>query len=120
MTYRKLCSANGFILFDAILALTLSALLVSLLSYATLNARSVYTRAVLNRELLNVYQSHAVDFEGLLPGSSTVRIYPASSSTPAISIQASARWYGNDRIETDIDIEAHDLIVMAPDLLFVN
>jgi len=103
MTFREHYKSDGFILFDVILALTLSAVLIGLLSYASLNARSLYERSKLKKEITMIYQKHAADFDDLMPGDSVTRTYPHSTSTSDVSITAHARWYGNDRVETVIE-----------------
>lgn len=87
---------------DAILALALSALLVGLLSYSTLTASSMYERAVAKKMVLNTYQAHSSEFSNLMPGDVIAATY-YGTSTPAVTVVATARWYGNDRVETDIE-----------------
>jgi hypothetical protein len=90
------------ILLDVVLALGLVAALASVMTAASLEAQATFDRARVRSSILDAYEEHAADFSGLLPDGSIVRSYPVASTTDVVTIEAEARWYGDDRVETDI------------------
>ncbi len=83
---------KGIILLDILMALSLSAFFISILAESSMTARDIFRRAYERNELLDTYEAHASEVNGLLPhGTYSVH-----------DLNAATRWYGNDRIETDI------------------
>ena len=89
---------------DIILALSLSLVFVSIITYTSFESRRIFDAAIGRRRLLDTYDLHAADFVGMLPYQKKIASYTIGSTTSAVTIDAGARWYGNDRIETDIHI----------------
>jgi len=103
MTSRELCRDDGFILVDAIIALALAAMFISILSATALAAQEMYLDASRRMEIIQAYRDHVGDIAGMMPYETRVLSYPVASSSPFI-MRASARWYGDDMIETDASI----------------
>lgn len=106
MTSQRRCRdrCHGFILFDAILALSLSGVFIGLLAVISIQSRNIYEDARNKSALLSVYKTHADEFADLVPYESRTRSYGIASSTDAVEIDAKAFWFGNDRVETDITV----------------
>ena len=99
MTYRRPSNIEGgVIIVDAILALALAALFVSVIATASETARGSFDLARDRSALLDAYEAHASDFDGMAAYQSRSRAYPP------VSLQATARLYGNDLVETDITV----------------
>ncbi len=96
---------SGLILVDIILALTLATLFVVIITQSSRNLRDVFESARERNRLLDVYEQHASEFEDLMPYESRVITFDADGwNTSTTTIGAIARWYGNDRIQTDVTI----------------
>ena len=109
MTYPRRSSIrklrSGLILVDALLALSLAALFVATIASTSLTAQNVFDRASERATLLDAYEAHADGFTGMMPNESRKRLYASTTDAAAsVIIEASAHWYGNDRIETDITV----------------
>ena len=107
MTYRKpsrdrLHDRSGFLLLDLLIGIALASMLIGTMAYAALDAQMIYVRSAGKEMLLSVYAMHAAEFSSMLPGESKYRAYDGTVEG-TVAIGASARWYGNDRIETDIE-----------------
>jgi len=96
-------------LLDILMALSLAAVFVSGMTAASIEAREVFERAKTRADLIQAYVVHQTEFASLLPYESRVESYPygftstdSTAASSTIMIKANARWYGNDRIETDI------------------
>ncbi len=87
------------------LALALSAVMVSGMTAMSIEAQEIYARARARESMISMYEAHAAEFEGLLPSQTRSISYPVGTTTGSAAIVAKARWYGNDRIETDIEIK---------------
>ena len=85
---------DGIILIDIILALSLATLFITLITESSMGARDMFRRAHERNELLDIYESHISEVASLLPS----QIYVAEGFV------ARASWYGNDRIQTDIEV----------------
>ena len=85
---------RGIILIDILLALSLSTVFVVIIVGMSLDSRELFERAQERNQLMDVYVQHASEIHDLMP-------YQTWSSG---NMYASARWYGNDRIETDITV----------------
>ena len=85
---------QGIILIDILLALSLSVLFVSIISESSFNSRSLFHRAQDRNAMLDTYEAHASEILGLLP----------HESRSVNGLLATARWFGNDRIETDVEM----------------
>jgi len=92
------------ILIDAILALSLGAIFIAIIAGSSLGSKQIFERAHARDKLIDLYESEKAAFDGLMP-------YQARSIA---STSVSAIWYGNDRIETDIDVVATDTMAAAP------
>lgn len=103
MIYRRHSrDSPGFILFDAILGVTLAALLVSAITILSLDSAAVYERAAARSGLLEAFDAHATEFDGLLPYEGRAKDFEVGSST--VRVSAGSRWHGNDLIETQINV----------------
>ena len=132
---------RGMIIVDALLALSLSVLFIAIIASSSLTARQIFDSAQIRSVLLDAYQSHIADFNGMMPYESRSNVYGptgngpendsnASSSALAddqsatTSIVVAAKWYGNDRIETDITVGYADangsLATDSPAIAFVQ
>lgn len=85
---------------DALLGLVLATVFISVLSYTRMQSSELFSDAKGKDSLIETYTSHSAEFEGLKPGESRSATYPAGSST--VMIQAAAREYGNEMVETRI------------------
>lgn len=81
---------------DIIVALSLSALFVVLITESSMNAREVFRHAHERSELLDIYETRSNEISSLLP----YGIYSKNG------LSAKARWYGNERIQTDVEVES--------------
>ncbi len=108
MIFPKLSSVkngaknHGFVLFDAILALSLSVIFVALLAVISVQSRKIYENAQNRSLLMGVYKLHADEFADLAPYETRSKSYDAGSSADIVKIDAKAVWFGNDRVETDV------------------
>lgn len=98
MIYRKSYRNRGIILLDILLALSLGAVFVGIVASASFTARQLFEDAHERESLLNAYEEHQASFNALMPYQS----YSWNDSTT--TIRATALPYGNDRIETDVNI----------------
>lgn len=96
--------SRGFILIDIILGLALSALMVTLIGVGSMQAQDVFDKAKRRQEMLDVYEIHKAEFEGMIPYETRSRSYEVASSSSKVNIEAKAKWYGNDRIETLVNL----------------
>jgi hypothetical protein len=103
--YRAMHS-KGMLLIDALMALFLGAVFVVIITDTTDRTRRIFDFAQERNRLFDVYEAHAGEFEALMPGETKELVMPKIDITmPATTtIYARAKWYGNDRIETDITI----------------
>jgi hypothetical protein len=90
------------ILADVMIALALSAIAVSGLTALSIEAHDIYDRASARDVLLRAYGMHSADFAGMMAGESRSMRYQIGTTTEEVLMSAKARWYGNDRIETDL------------------
>ncbi len=110
MIYRKYCNTNsGLILVDILLALSLGALFVIIITQSSLSSRSLFEFAQERNRLLDIYENHSSEFDGMMPYEHRIiTIDPTNLSESTTTMSATARWYGNERIETDITVTAED------------
>lgn len=109
MTCRKYCNIKqGIILADVLVALALAVLLVMSVTQLSGSAREIYDSSTERNRLMNVYEAHANTFDELMPYESrNITLdqddgeYDMYATT---TISANARWYGNDRIETQVTV----------------
>ena len=88
---------KGIILIDIIVALALSLLFIVAISESSASARAIFNRAKAKNALLDAFMRNRDQLD-LLP-------YQSKEITDgSIVISANARWYGNDRIQTNISI----------------
>lgn len=110
MIFPKLSSVkngakdHGLILFDAILALSLSAVFVALLAVISIQSGKIYENARNRSLLMAAYKLHADEFADLAPHETRSKSYSIGSSTDIVKIDAKAVWFGNDRVETDVAV----------------
>ncbi len=100
-------SKSGLILVDILIAMALAVLFIALITEASVGSRDIFESAKERSRLMNEYVDHAEAVDGMMPYESRQLTIPADGwkySTTTIS--ARARWYGNDRIQTDITITA--------------
>lgn len=102
---------SGVILIDILVALALGAAFVASVAHASHSARDMFETAREREYALDVYEAHKEEFVGMMPHDlRSVTISPDIlniSSTTAFqstTIEAVARWYGNDMVETVISI----------------
>ncbi len=116
---------RGMIIVDALLALSLSVLFIAIIASSSLGARQIFDSAHIRSVLLDAYQSHAADFNEMMPYESRELTYASTTDSLAgTAIKAIAKWYGNDRIETDITVGYADvngnLATTSPIMTFVQ
>ncbi|MES2216017.1 MAG: hypothetical protein V4481_01840 [Patescibacteria group bacterium] len=101
MIYRECYKDRGIILIDILLALTLGTLFIALIGESTFGARDLFYRAKERERLITLYETHATDFDNLLPYQSR-----GVSVGPRDVITGRTLWYGNDRMETVVEVTA--------------
>lgn len=114
MTFQKLYNINvgrgigirsGIILSDILLALALAAIFVAIITQSSLMSRSVFESAREKDHLIDIYEAHAEQLNDLMPYESRLlSVVPDKPFRSTTTIEARARWYGNERIQTDISI----------------
>ena len=109
-------SDKGSILVDVITALALSALFISLLTQATIESRDIFERAKVRNDLLDAYILNEQKINSLLPYQSLSIQFEQGSTTGILN--ASASWYGNDRIETIVKLTSFLLSFRKQDISF--
>lgn len=101
------CDKSGIILVDILTALALAAVFVVLITRSSFEMRDMFVFANERSRLMDVYEEHQHEFDDVMPYESrTVVVEPSNASVGTTTITASAHPYGNERIETDIDIAA--------------
>jgi len=120
MTYQKpfsvknvkqIDSQSGFILYDIMLALVLSVVFIFTITTLSVQARSIFDHARSKVVLIDVYRENENDFALMVPYEVRSKSYNVASSTTVVEITAKAKWYGNDRIETDLNISDKKLSI---------
>ena len=106
MTYPRLYNIDrsGFVLADVLVSLGLVAVFVSGITAMSIETQDIFGRSFTRKAMLDSYVHHQADFDGMMPGDEIEKTYTEASSS--INAKARARWYGNDRIETDVSL--HD------------
>lgn len=94
MIFPKHYKDKGLILVDILLALSLGTLFTIILFESSALSRMIFENAKERENIIKEYESKAFEFTNLLPG----------EKVDIDEISSTARWYGNDRIETKIDI----------------
>ncbi len=96
---------RGIILVDILLAMTLGIIFIVLITQSSQNSRDLFEFAKERNRLLDVYETHASEFENMVPYESRTSIVNADGwNYFTTTITGYAHWYGNDRIQTDITI----------------
>jgi len=123
------------IVVDALLALSLATLFIATIASSSLTARQIFDSAYVRSVLLDSYQAHAADFNAMMPYEERKRTYDSnegisggstttSSMSATTSIVANAKWYGNDRVETDLTVGYADpngnISTASPAITFVQ
>jgi len=90
------------ILVDILLAFSLASIFTALLFESSIMLRSVFEQAYERNSFMDLYEVYRDDFVGMVPYESRIIIVPVASST--IEIRGTGKWYGNDRVETEIRI----------------
>lgn len=108
---RAMFGRRGFLVADIMVAAALSVLFAAGMTVSVSAAEGIFTRAAKRDALVGVYEAHAADIAGLMPSQSAYRQYDAvipvlkrgrlGTTTATVSVFSSARWYGEDMIETD-------------------
>lgn len=89
------CSKNkGIVLVDIILALSLGAIFVVILFESSSVARKLFEQSHEREHLMDNYEVYADSFADMYPNEQRI----------SNGITGIGKWYGNDRIETEIDI----------------
>ncbi|MEN9913034.1 MAG: hypothetical protein RLY66_442 [Candidatus Parcubacteria bacterium] len=96
---------SGLILVDILLALALGTVFVASIAQASSSARDMFETAREREYALNLYEEHKSEFEDMMPHESRSISISPSISFGTTTIDALARWFGNNRIETDISLE---------------
>lgn len=106
MIYQKYCNIKrGLILIDTLIAMSLAVLFVVIITQSSENARNIFEFSKERGRLLDVYEAHTGEFEGMMPYEFRNLILNADGwNYSTTTIVAYAYWYGNDRIQTDITI----------------
>ncbi len=90
------------IVVDILLAFSLAAIFAALIFESSTLLRNVFEQARERNELMDLYEAHKDYFVNMIPYESRHLSIPVASST--VEIIGQARWYGNDRVETEINI----------------
>lgn len=110
---RRYLSSRGMLLADILIALALAASFVAAVSYASTSSQDTFRLAREKERLIEVYRRVADDYRDLMPGEVRERIVEgddgggdayARDSSDLTYIRAAARWYGNERIQTDVTV----------------
>ena len=97
--------ADGLILVDILTALALATMFVALITRSTIETYDMFVFADERNKLLNIYEIHQDEFADLVPYESRlIMVPPTNQGDGTTTITASARWYGNERIETSIKV----------------
>ncbi len=110
MDIRNSQTKSGLILIDILVALALGTVFVAVIASASSSARDMFETARERSYALELYEAHKGEFEGMMPYESrSIDILPATATFIGMrfgttTISATARWYGNERIQTDISI----------------
>ena len=103
-----LYTRKGVILLDVLVALSLTALFATSLFELSESTQHLYSRAHDTYHLIEVYQRHLGEIRILMPYESQEIIDTEVNANTLVSstttIQVRARWYGNDRIQKDVQI----------------
>lgn len=92
---------RGMILVDIILAFSIATVFIAVIAESSMSGRRVFEVARERSRLLDVYAEHMNNFDDLGPYQSR-RIVVADALGATTSMQASARWYGDERLQEDI------------------
>jgi len=103
MTSQKYYKNNGMILVDILLAFSLASVFAALLFESSGMLRTVFEQARERNFFIDLYEKHRDYFTDMVPYESRTLDIPFASST--IEIQGIAKWYGNDRVETEMYID---------------
>ena len=97
---------RGVLLIDALMALFLGATFIMIIAEASDKTRYIFEFARERNRLFDVYEAHASEFEHLMPHEAKILVLKKNDKDmPATTtMSATAKWYGNDRIETDITV----------------
>lgn len=90
-------------LIDVLVALSLATLFIAAYGDMVGRSRSVLEQVRSRNDVLEVFSDHREEFARLMPYESRSETY-LSARHATTTIYAQARWYGNDRIQTDIRI----------------
>ncbi|MEK7646445.1 MAG: hypothetical protein AAB381_02010 [Patescibacteria group bacterium] len=90
------------ILIDIMIALSVGVLFVAVLFESSSTARSLFVWSRDRSRFMDIYEAHADEFEGMVP--SEVRTLSVVHDATPVDLVARARWYGNDRIETEVTV----------------
>ena len=102
---KKQINKSGLILVDILIAMALGVLFIALITQSSASSRDIFEFAKERSRLMDVYEAHVGEFEGMMPYESRSSSVPADGWKYATTtISAYAHWYGNDRIQTDITI----------------
>ncbi len=93
---------SGIVLVDILVAFSLGILFVVVITTSSNLAHDIFDFAYGRNALLDLYDAHKSEFDNMMPYETRHINYIQSHSTT--SIKALARWYGNDRIETNLTI----------------
>jgi hypothetical protein len=93
---------EGMILVDILLAFSLASVFAALIFESSVILRSVFEQARERNAFIDMYEANKDYFVGMIPYESRTLSIPVASST--VEIRGTARWYGNDRVETEIVI----------------
>ncbi|MEN9524414.1 MAG: hypothetical protein RL536_483, partial [Candidatus Parcubacteria bacterium] len=97
---------KGLILADVLLAMSLAVLFIVLFVQSFANSRDLFEYTKEHNKLMDIYNAHAADFEGMTPYESrSITVNSDGWKYSTTTISAYAHWYGNDRIQTDIKIQ---------------
>lgn len=101
---------KGMILVDVILAMTLSIIFVVFITKSSLDARDIFESAKERNRLIELYKSNADRFENMMPYEyRTIVIKNNNFNIPTTTINAYAKWYGNDQVQTEIKISTNNI-----------